>query len=163
MKSDIRLESSQLIELFDAALSADYVRVKRLGNELAKLCLEQGNESTAKRLQSFIRRKGVPLQTSGVHAALPVDSVSRLPLIEEEPWPSKPAILNAEAEVIVNRFIHDIRNAKLLAEGGLLARFGLMLSGAPGTGKTLLAGHIAAQLRRPFLVARLDSLISSRL
>ncbi|MCY4054077.1 MAG: ATP-binding protein [Hyphomicrobiales bacterium] len=35
--------------------------------------------------------------------------------------------------------------------------------GPPGTGKSLLAGHVATLLDRPFYIARLDSLISSRL
>lgn len=38
-----------------------------------------------------------------------------------------------------------------------------MLSGPPGTGKSLLAGHVAARLGRPFYVIRLDSVISSLL
>ena len=111
----------------------------------------------------MIRRRGVPLQASSAHEALPVDGVSRLPLVEEEAWPTAPAILNEESGMTVNRFLRDIRNADLLSEGGLLSRFGLMLSGPPGTGKTLLAGHISAQLKRRFFIMRLDSLISSRL
>jgi SpoVK/Ycf46/Vps4 family AAA+-type ATPase len=163
MKSDILIESGQLIELMDAALSADYGRVRRIGSELANLCMTRGDEATAKQLQSFMRRKGVPLQTSGIQQSLPVDGASRLPLLEEEPWPSIPVFLNKDTELTISRFLRDARNTKVLQEGGLLTRFGLMLSGPPGTGKTLLAGHIAAQLRRPFFVARLDSLISSRL
>lgn len=163
MKSDINIEIGFLFELMDAAMSADYARVRKLGNDLARLCLDRGEEAAAKQLRSFIRRKGVPLQTSGIQQSLPVDGVSRLPLLEEESWPSTPVFLNADAELTVTRFLSDVRNTNMLRDGGLLTRFGLMLSGPPGTGKTLLAGHIAAQLRRPFFVARLDSLISSRL
>jgi ATPase family protein associated with various cellular activities (AAA) len=130
---------------------------------LAQTCLEQGDERAAKRLRTFARRKGVSLQTSGTHHSLPLDGGSRLPLVDEEPWPSVPIILNSESEGVIKGFLSDVQNAQKLLEGGVLTRFGLMLSGPPGTGKTLLAGHIAAQLRRPFYVARLDSLISSRL
>jgi len=163
MKSDILISKSRLIELMDAAISADYARIRRIGSELAQACLANGDERTAKQLQSFMRRKGVPLQTSGIQQSLPIDGTSRLPLLEEAPWPSTPVFLNGDMELTVARFLSDVRNAKVLREGGLLTRFGLMLSGPPGTGKTLLAGHIAAQLERPFFVARLDSLISSRL
>jgi hypothetical protein len=163
MESNISLNGSKLIELIDASLSADYARVKRISSEIAQLCLEQGDELTAKQLRAFMRRKGVPLQTSGTQLSLPVDSVSRLPLMDEEPWPNKPVFLNPLSENIVGRFLQDNKNAEKLFAGGILTRFGLMLSGPPGTGKTLLAGHIAAQLGRPFFVARLDSLISSRL
>lgn len=163
MKSYITIDSGYIIELMDAALSADYGRVRRIGSELARLCLDRGDEAIAKQLNAFMRRKGAPLQTSGLQQSLPVDGASRLPLLEEEPWPATPVFLNADAALTVTRFLSDVRNANMLREGGLLTRFGLMLSGAPGTGKTLLAGHIAAQLRRPFFIARLDSLISSRL
>lgn len=163
MKSDIIVNSERLIELLDAALSADYARVRRVGGELAKLCRDQGQEATAKHLQSFIRRKGVPLQTSGIQQSMPVDGASRLPLLEEAPWATSPVFLNNDAATTTKRFLSDVHNSDVLRSGGLLTRFGLMLSGPPGTGKTLLASHIASQLRRPFFVARLDSLISSRL
>lgn len=163
MKQQISIDGSRLADLIDTALSADYAKLKRIGSEVAQICLEQGQDDIAKRLKTILRRRGVPLQTSGAQASLPVDGGSRLPLIEEEPWPSTPVILNDDTAGIITRFIHDNENAQLLRESGLLTRFGLMLSGPPGTGKTLLAGHIAAQLRRPFFIARLDSLISSRL
>jgi DNA polymerase III delta prime subunit len=163
MKKDFKISRETLLEFVDAAFAADYTRVRRLCGELAALCAEQKDDVTAKQLRSLIRRKGVPLQTSGIQHALPVDGASRLPLIDEEPWPTTPAILNAENSGIIDRFLADVRNAQILADGGLLTRFGLMLSGPPGTGKTLLAGHIAAQLKRPFFIARLDSIISSRL
>ena len=163
MKSDISIKKARLLDLLDAALSGDYAKIRRVANDFAQDCLEQGDEATAKSLRSFIRRKGVPLQASGVQQSLPVDGVSRLPLLDEEPWPSKPVIMNEGIKGTVGRFLNDVSNAELLSGVGLLTRFGLMLSGPPGTGKTLLAGHIAAQLRRPFFVARLDSLISSRL
>lgn len=162
MKDEIRLNPQQLLELMDAALTADYVRLKRIGGELVRASSEQGNDGLAKQLHTFIRRRGVPIQASGIQT-LPVDGASRLPLIDEEPWPQKPVILNEGTRPMVERFVADVQNADLLAASGLLTRFGLMLAGPPGTGKSLLAGHIAAQLGRPFFVARLDSLISSRL
>jgi len=65
-----------------------------------------------------MRRKGVPLQLSGIQSPLPVDGASRLPLLEEEPWPSTPVFLNGDTELTINRFLSDVRNAKLLHEGG---------------------------------------------
>jgi len=162
MADEIRLNPQQLLELMDAALTADHARLKRIGGELVRAASEQGNDSLAKQLHAFIRRRGVPIQASGVQS-LPIDGASRLPLIDEEPWPQTSVILNDETRAAIERFVTDVQNAEKLAASGLLTRFGLMLAGPPGTGKTLLAGHIAAQLKRPFFVARLDSLISSRL
>lgn len=163
MTSNIQIDPKLLVDLADSALSADYSKTRRVLAEVARNCASQGESALAKQLASLARRKGTPLQTSGAQDMLPVDGVSRLPLIDEEPWPTKPVILNAAVQATITRFIDDVRNAQILLEKGLLTRFGLMLSGPPGTGKTLLAGHIAAQLGRPFFVVRLDSLISSRL
>jgi hypothetical protein len=162
MSNEIRLNPQQLLDLMDAALTGDYARLKRIGGEVARISSEQGNESLAKQLHTFIRRKGVPIQASRIQS-LPVDGASRLPLIDEEPWPQIPVILNDDTRAAIQRFVIDVQNTDKLAASGLLTRFGLMLAGPPGTGKSLLAGHIAAQLKRPFFVARLDSLISSRL
>lgn len=94
---------------------------------------------------------------------LPLDSKSRLPLIEEHPWPGSPVFLNSSGKEQFAEFLTDVANHELLASKGIASRLALMLSGPPGTGKTLLAGHVAAQLGRKLYVARLDSMISSML
>lgn len=144
-------------------MSADYSRLRRLGRQLALGLAEAKDLEGARAVQAVLRRKGVPLQTSGYAEALPRDAGSRLPLIEEGEWPTTPVMIGDDAGRTVTRFLKDAQNIELLTSKGVAARLGLLLYGAPGTGKSLLAGHIAAQLRRPFYIVRLDSLISSRL
>ena len=151
-----------LIELVDAALSADYTRVRRIGSKLAKL-LNTDNEEAARRLRTLIRQRGVPLRASGYAESLPVDSKSRLPLVEEQAWPTTPAFLDRSGKAVISGFLEDVRNVDLLTAKGIATRLGILLAGPPGTGKTLLAGHIAAQLGRPLYIVRLDSVISSLL
>ena len=157
------IDPKHLIELADAALAADYTRVRRTAHMLARELEKAGNESAAKELRAVVRKRGVPLRASGYMESLPVDSKSRLPLVEEQTWPSTPIFLNEEASRTFQDFLSDVENADALSAKGLASRLGLMLSGPPGTGKTLLAGHIAARLNRPFYVVRLDSVISSLL
>lgn len=159
----MQVDKSILTELLDAAMSADYTRVRRIGSQLAKRLAEEKDLDGAKAIQSLLRRRGVPLQVSGYAEALPRDAGSRLPLVEEAPWPSTPLLLNRQAGEAVSQFLEDAGNIALLAENGVSSRLGLLLFGPPGTGKSLLAGHVAARLQRPFYTARLDSLISSRL
>ena len=159
----MEIDKKLLYALLEASLAADYTSVRRAGSEIAKLLADAGAVDDANRVRALMRRKGVPLQASGQTEALPVDAGSRLPLVEEQDWPVTPLFADEIVRATVHRFLEDGRNAKLLAEQGLSPRLCLMLSGAPGTGKSLLAGHIASQLRKPFYVARLDSLISSRL
>jgi len=163
MKNSMLPTPDHIIKLLDVALSGDAAGVRRVGHELVRAYEEAGQKEIAKEIAAFIRRKGMPLQASGMQQAIPVDTASRLSLAEPTPWPTKPVVLNASVQSVVTRFLHDAPNVALLAEHGLAARLGLMLCGPPGTGKTLLAGHIAAQLKKPFFVVRLDAVISSRL
>ena len=154
--------TEDVIELVDAALAADYTRVHRIGGKIAR-ALSSSDEEAAKRLRALIRRRGVPLRASGYTETLPVDPKSRLPLIEEQPSPTTPAFLDAAVQSTVASFLSDVTHAQLLSEKGIAARLCMLISGRPGTGKSLLAGHVAAQLNRPLYVVRLDSVISSLL
>lgn len=159
----MEVDKKTLIALIEAAMSADYTRVRRTANMLSKQFLELKDSESAKTIQTIVRKKGVPLQASGYAEPLPVDAGSRLPLLEEGPAPSSPVLLDEGPATVVSQFLEDARNFTLLENMGLTSRMGLLLYGKPGTGKSLLASHIAAQLERPFYVVRLDSLISSRL
>jgi hypothetical protein len=159
----MEVDKSLITSLVEAAMTADYTSLRRLGGKIAKQMAEQSDAEGAKALQNVLRKRGVPLQASGYAEALPRDAGSRLPLIEEGQWPTTPIMLGGQAGQTISQFVEDAQNIGLLTERGVSARLGLLLYGPPGTGKTLLAGHIAASLRRPLYIARLDSLISSRL
>ncbi|WP_312414332.1 AAA family ATPase [Shinella sp.] len=152
--------TDDILKLFDAALSADYTRVRRIGTEMAQ-ALAKNEPEMAKALKSLLRRKGVPLQASGYVENLPVDAKSRSPLVEEQPWPTTPLFVDGTNRTVFLNFIEDAQNAAMLSEKGLSTRLSMLLSGPPGTGKSLLAGHIAAQLQKPLYVVRLDSVVSS--
>lgn len=159
----MEVDKSSITELIEAAMSADYTSVRRLGAAIARQLASQNDQDGAKAIQSILRKRGVPLQASGYAETLPRDGASRLPLVEEGQWPTTPIMLNGEPRETISQFIDDAKNIALLSENGVSARLGLLLYGPPGTGKTLLAGHVAASLGRPFYIIRLDSLISSRL
>jgi hypothetical protein len=159
----VPVDPKHLIELTDAALAADYTRVRRAANGIARNLEMDGAIGPAKELRAIMRKRGVPLRASGYMESLPVDAKSRLPLVEEQPWPSNPLFLGDDAARTFNDFLADVENIDRLSTKGLASPLALMLSGPPGTGKTLLASHIAARLNRPFYVVRLDSVISSLL
>jgi SpoVK/Ycf46/Vps4 family AAA+-type ATPase len=159
----MEVDKSILLKLFEGALAADYTAVRRIGGMVARQLAEVGDAESAKSLQALLRKRGVPLQASGYVEAIPRDAGSRLPLVEEVPWPTSPLFIGGSAVQAIEQFIEDAANIALLAENGISSRLGILLFGPPGTGKSLLAGHIAARLQRPFYVLRLDSVISSRL
>lgn len=151
-----------LVEFADAALAADYTRLRRVGQRLSK-AMEGDDPEGARRFRLVLNKKGVPLQASGFTEILPVDNKSRLPLIEEQPWPDSPLFLDSVGNEQFAAFLTDIKNHEKLVAAGIASKHSLMLAGPPGTGKTLLAGHVASQLGRKLYVVRLDSLISSLL
>lgn len=158
----MEVDTQIISELLEAALSADYTRLRRAGNRLAKLAAVADPEA-GKSIQRILKRQGVPLQASGYSQQLPRDTGTSLPLIQEAAWPTDPLLLNEDAGRVLARFLEDALHIELLANNGVASRLGLLLHGDPGTGKSHLAGHAAAQLHLPLFVVRLDSLISSRL
>ena len=157
------IEVERVIDLVDAALTADYTRLRRVGNRIARALAESDDLESAHRLRSLLRKREVPLRASGYIEPVPIDTKSRQPLVEEQNWPSSPVFLAEVAHHTLSTFISDSNHAVELSAKGLASNLCMLLSGPPGTGKTLLAGHVAAQLGRPFYVARLDSIISSLL
>ena len=154
--------TSDLIEFAEAAMSADYDRIRQVGQRLSKDLAAQDAEG-ARLLRQALGRKGVPLRAAGYSEALPVDSKSRLPLLEAHELPEIPIFLDDVGQAAFQAFLADAMHFDKLVAKGIASRLALMLSGPPGTGKTLLAGHIAAHLGRKFYVVRLDSVISSLL
>lgn len=156
------VDPKHLIELTDAALAADYTRVRRIAGNLARELAKSGDEETAKELRALVRRRGVPLRASGYVESLPVDTKSRLPLVEEQPWPHNPVFLNEAGNRVFRDFLTDVQHVDELNAKGL-ASGSISCCPTSQNGKSLLAGHIAANLGRPFYVVRLDSVITSLL
>ena len=159
----MEVDKSLITDLIEAAMSADYTAVRRAGNVIARHLASRNDQDGAKTIQSILRKRGVPLQASGYAEALPRDGASRLPLVEDGQWPTTPIMLNEEISATVSQFIEDAKHIEILSKKSISVRLGLLLYGPSGTGKSLLAGHVAASLDKPFHIVRLDSLISSRL
>ena len=86
----MNVDPNAISDLIEAAMSADYTGVRRIGNRLAKLAAEDGRLDIARSIQATLKRRGIPLQAAGYAETLPRDANSRLPLIEEGSWPTSP-------------------------------------------------------------------------
>lgn len=72
----------------------------------------------------------------------------------------KDMVLNSNVANKLKRIIHEQQNVEKLSAHGLYPRQKLLLTGFPGTGKTMTAKAIAGELNLPLYSVRLDGLIS---
>lgn len=70
-------------------------------------------------------------------------------------------IFNPDLSDSIASLLEEWRNAEALRSAGLRPALSTMIFGPPGTGKTMLAHFIGAELGLPVVVAKLDGLISS--
>ena len=96
-------------------------------------------------------------------AELPRAAGGDLPLLEERPVvrEERDIVLTATAMRALSGIIREHRRADVLRAHGLQPAHKLLFVGPPGCGKTLAAEVIAGTLSLPFVVVRLDSLVSS--
>lgn len=72
-------------------------------------------------------------------------------------------VVSREITEKISRVLAEYRQRKRLASFGLSCRRKLLLEGEPGTGKTMTASVIAAELSLPLLVVQTDKLITKYL
>jgi len=96
----------------------------------------------------------------------PFDKESGAPLAQiilEPVQASLPPVLTGELELAIGSVLREWTDYDRLRELGISPTHTALIFGAPGTGKTVTAMHIAAQLGLPVVLARLDGLMSSLL
>lgn len=157
------IDGNLIAKLVESAVEGDRSELRRAGSVIAKLLEGEGQKEEARRVRKALRQRKATVTASEAPVWTPRDDASRLPLVEEAAWPSRPSLIDVKAGRAITRFLEDIQHGDMLRDAGIAVRLGLLLHGAPGTGKTLLAGHVAQQLGLPIYTARLDALISSRL
>jgi|GEM_PF-821609 len=147
----------------EAAVEGNLDGLRKAASDFISIHEAGGRHSFGKRIASALRRRSTSVDQMRSLERLPVDNKSRSSLIEEQPWPTTPLILSDQQDQVLKRFILEHRASEALYEANLAMRSNLLLSGPPGTGKSFIAGHIAAKLGLPLYVVRLDALISSLL
>lgn len=110
---------------------------------------------------------GAPLETidAAFTTPIPVEKDSRLDLADKSfPVTEGHNVFLPEAShKLVNSFVSYIQNKDKLIAANIPLNPSLLLWGEPGTGKSKLAGWVAAKLNLPLITARSDALISSYL
>ncbi len=152
-----------VIELVEAALAGNAKEIRSSANAFVQNFSKNKDKESALKIRDLLLQYSKPVKASNFQNQIPKDFKTGTPLLEEQKWPTSPLFLDKVAYQGFSEFLRDAKNIKLLQEHGLASKLRVLLSGPPGTGKSLLAGSIAAELGLPFYVVRLDAIISSRL
>jgi SpoVK/Ycf46/Vps4 family AAA+-type ATPase len=120
----------------------------------------------AARLQGLLSaapNRSSPLRGQAGTPTLPVDTDSRLELIrvESAPQASTRPIFDAEVGARLAQVVRERQEQSKLEAEGLSPTRSLLLTGAPGVGKTLAARWLAGELGLPLLVLDLSAVMSS--
>jgi len=94
----------------------------------------------------------------------PFDKESGAPLAQIILEPGNaflPPILTADLKSALDSMLREWADDEKLRAIGLTPTHSCLIFGAPGTGKTITAMHVAARLGLPIVLARLDGLMSS--
>lgn len=90
----------------------------------------------------------------------PYDSISRHPLLELVAPPTVPTVLTDGVKQQIEKFVFDASNFDQMSAKGLAVPRRLILHGPTGTGKSLVAAHVATKLGLPLYRIRIDSIVS---
>lgn len=155
--------TDNMVDILVAALEGDIVKIRKIASQLSHTYTGPEAETTKQYLRQLLAKSPIELRPLRDPEKLPVDMKSRFPLLQKQEWPTEPLILDDALAHELELTIEEISNARLLEAEGLASRNAILLHGVPGTGKSLIAGHLAMRLGRPLLTIRLDTLISSLL
>jgi MoxR-like ATPase len=96
-------------------------------------------------------------------AAVPREEEANLALLRVESGDPAVPYLADSATLALDRILEEHRRVEELTSAGLSPSRTLLLTGPPGTGKTMAARFLASSLERPLLVLDLAALMSSLL
>lgn len=155
-----------LLDLIISGLKKRSDEVEAYALNLSRI-IKQADPELAKKIVLALSSHSLnPSFTRGVSGPIPTDSDSRLematiitPDIEQNTFP----ILDPILKEAIEAFLHERENISQLLEKGIKPSTGLLLTGLPGTGKTMLARHIASALNKNLIVLDLSTSISSLL
>jgi SpoVK/Ycf46/Vps4 family AAA+-type ATPase len=159
---EVAQQLKTLIQSFAEGNDAHFYAVAM---QLAAVEARNGNQKLADELVRTIdQAKSKTHQAQGLLKRLPVNNAQKdindlLDLINPQVHLSNMILEDSIKQGLV-RLIEEQRKADILSRHGLTPRRKLLLVGPPGSGKTMSASVIAAELGLSVFVIRLDGLIS---
>jgi len=157
----------QLKEIFRAFHARDELAFRRAAMEIIDEEHAKHHNALARDLQKLLVAGGQHLDTSAtiVVSPPPRDREGEWDLAEvrEPARLLEDLVLDRELATFLDGIVQEVRHWSALDAAGVPRRRRMLLQGPPGCGKTSAAEAIAGELGRPFVLVRLDAVISSYL
>jgi SpoVK/Ycf46/Vps4 family AAA+-type ATPase len=156
-----------LKELFRAFHARDELAFRRVGMEIVEEEQSKHHLALARDLQKLLVSGGPSLDigASIIVPSPPKDREGEWDLAEVKE-PDKlfdDLILDPSIVTTLENLVQEVNNWNALDAAAVPRRQRILLEGPPGCGKTSAAEALAAELGRPFLLVRLDAVVSSYL
>lgn len=155
--------SELVIELVKAALTQDSSRVKILAESIVSEERQKEHHFVADQLSSVISQSGSKVDNPKNHSHYLASNDFAGSVVWKKTAEAKLSdiVLPETQRQEIIELIREQKHAQELIGYGVEPRSRVLLKGAPGNGKTMLAEVIAAELGLPFLVVHYEDVVSS--
>lgn len=156
---------TEITKIIEGGLQGDRHKVFNYAETLATNLEKQGEINLSKKIKAILAAKRGVLATLDGLATKPVDSESRMDMVDTSYPQVDPdqIVLSQHLKEELFRFVEGYKQRDRLLAAGLDISNSLLLYGPPGCGKTTLAKYTSSVLGLPLITARLDGMISSLL
>ena len=155
--------SELVIELVKAALKQDSSRVRMLSESIVSEERQKEHHFVADQLASVISQSDSKMggTKNNPQSSLSNDSAGSVVWRKTAEAKLSDIVLPESQKQEIIELIREQKHAQELIEYGVEPRSRVLLKGAPGNGKTMLAEVIASELGLPFLVVHYEDVVSS--
>ena len=150
--------AEQIKSLIRSHLSMNAEQFYASALQIAAHEARQGHNGLANEIQDMVDSSRKTAGTTNV-IAFPQE-LSGLILTEQPARPLATLVVNDALKTRIDRVILEFRQQKKLKKHGLAHRRKLLLSGEPGTGKTMTSQVLATELKQPLHIIQMDRLVT---
>lgn len=150
--------ANQLLTLIKSHLNGDEERFRTTAMQIASAELKAGHNVLAGEIDDLLKRKGK--QYAIKHLNMLGADFDAFFSESEKPYLLHDLVCGATVLEKLKRVITEFNRKEILYQYGLTNRRKILLTGPSGTGKTMSAAILAAELNMPLYVIRMERIVS---